>query len=252
MSKDSERYEQDVAYSLNKLPGVSAVKKGSNAYSDVFVKYNGGNSWLEIKMNHSDSLFNSRLFYSDEQWKTTYAGEAAKTVVDMTNDSDECKKFLSDICVYTGIVPSTLKIPTTKGGLVGVPGAVPYDRLREFFLRCRTDQYLVKGADINLGALVQNHYLTGKTEKAYYIQTGDDFFRISNADPLKLGTDIPVIQGSGAFKIRVLFTDGVFYEVVPELKMKNLMSSKYSVKPGSKKINPFVAVTPTATPTPSP
>jgi hypothetical protein len=241
MSRESELYEKEVAEKLDKIPGVSAKKLGNNSYSDVFIKYKGNSTWLEVKMNHTDSLFNSRIFYAEGKWQTTYAGEGASTVVDMTNESREASDFIAHIISHYNFVPSTLRLPTTKGGLA-LPGALPFDRMNEFLnhpSRSGKYQYIVKGSDINLGSLLRKHYITGKTKPAYYIQTGDDFFRIAIDNPLRLDEKIPVIQGVGAFKIRIAFSKGTFYEIVPELKFKNLMSSPYSIKPASKKINPF-------------
>lgn len=49
------------------------------------------------------------------------------------------------------------------------------------------------------------------------MQAGDDFYRISKTDPLKLGNDIPLLAGKGDFKVRVS-TRSEFYEVQAEIK----------------------------------
>jgi hypothetical protein len=70
------------------------------------------------------------------------------------------------------------------------------------------------------------------------MQAGDDFYLISKTNPLKL-TGVPLLSGSGDFKVRVA-TRSEFYEVQAEIKIKKMPNSKYSVAPGTKKTNPFM------------
>ena len=62
---------------------------------------------------------------------------------------------------------------------------------------------------------------------------------ISNKNPLNLSRSIPLLSGSGDFKVRVS-TRSEFYEVQAEIKIKSMPNSKYSALSGSKKINPFL------------
>jgi hypothetical protein len=92
---------------------------------------------------------------------------------------------------------------------------------------------------MNLGKVVTDHYTKGKTEPAYYMQAGDDFYMISNANPFKLNSRIPLLSGTGDFKVRI-GTRTEFYEVQAEIKIKTMPNSLYSLKPGTKKLNPFL------------
>jgi hypothetical protein len=92
---------------------------------------------------------------------------------------------------------------------------------------------------MDLGKIVTEHYTLGKAEPAYYMQAGDDFYRISNKDPLKLGATIPLLAGMGDFKVRVS-TRSEYYEVQAEIKIAKMPDSKFSVKPGTSKKNPFI------------
>ena len=66
-------------------------------------------------------------------------------------------------------------------------------------------------------------------------------YLISDKNPLKLPGKIPVLSGSGDFKVRVS-TRSEFYEVQVELKIKEFQPSKspFSVfGDGKKQKNPF-------------
>ena len=89
-----------------------------------------------------------------------------------------------------------------------------------------------------MASLITKHYTVGKAEPAYYMQAADDFYRISNKNPFKVPNDVPLLKGSGDFKVRIA-TRSQFYEVQAELKIMSMPSSKYSLAPDSKKKNPF-------------
>ena len=119
MSAASDKFEQSVAMSINKLPGITATRpKVSTEYSDVRVEYGqfkGNKSmWVEVKMNHTDNLSNPRVFYKGGKWQTTYDTPAAKHAVNILNKSAKAKKFIADISKFSGIPQRSIYIPTTK------------------------------------------------------------------------------------------------------------------------------------------
>jgi hypothetical protein len=239
MSAVSDKYEKDVAEYVNKIPGVKAERPpGNTAYADVKVTFKGVTSWMEVKMNHTDNLSNPRVFYKDGKWSTTYDTPSAKAATDILNSSPMAKKFLADIAKFSGIPLKDLKIPTTKSGL-REEGAVPLHVMKKYFSQPSVNRYIANSENMDLGKIVTDHYTKGKAEPAYYMQAGDDFYRISNRDPFKLGMSIPLLSGNGDFKVRVS-TRTEFYEVQAEIKIKDMPNSKYSVKPGTKKLNPFL------------
>ena len=239
MSAASDKYEKDVAENVDKIPGVKAIRPpGDTAYADVKITYKNATSWMEVKMNHTDNLSNPRVFYKNGEWDTTYDTPAAKAAVDILNSSPMAKKFLADIAKFSGIPLKDLKIPTTKGGLKE-PGAVPLRTMKDYFEKPGVNRYIANSENMDLGKVVTDHYTKGKAEPAYYMQAGYDFYRISNKDPFKLGVTIPLLSGRGDFKVRVS-TRSEFYEVQAEIKIQKMPDSKYSVKPGTKKLNPFL------------
>jgi hypothetical protein len=238
MSAASDKYEKDVAANINKIPGVKAERPSVGVdYPDVKVTFKGETTWVEVKMNHTDNLSNPRVYYEGGKWQTTYTTPAAKAAVKILNESLQTEKFLKDLAKFTGIPLKSIKIPTTKGGLKE-PGAVPLAIMKQYFNQPSINRYIANKENVDLGKVVTEHYTLGKTAPAYYMQAGDDFYRISDKDPFKLGDKVPLLKGRGDFKVRI-GTRSEFYEVQAEIKITEMPDSKYSVKPGTNKLNPF-------------
>ena len=241
MSATSDKYEQDVAKYVNSLPGVVAVRPpGDTAYADVKVTYAQKTSWMEVKMNHTDNLSNPRVYYKNGKWATTYDTPAAHAAVEILNKSSFAKQFISNIAKFAGIPINKIKIPTTKGGL-REDGAVSLETMKQYFDQPNINRYIANQENYNLGKVVTEHYTKGKAEPAYYMQAGDDFYLISKTDPFKLtrANRVPLLAGFGDFKVRVS-TRSEFYEVQAEIKITKMPNSDYSLKPGTRKKNPFM------------
>jgi len=239
MSAASDKYEKDVANNVNQIPGVKAERPaGDTAYADVKITYKNKTHWMEVKMNHKDNLSNPRVYYEGGVWKTTYKTPSAKAAVDILNKDPKTAQFLKDIAEFSGIPLKSLRIPTTKGGLKQ-PGAVPLSVMKMYFDQPRINRYIANSSNMDLGKVVTEHYTKGKAAPAYYMQAGDDFYRISSEDPFGFGARIPLLSGRGDFKVRVA-TRSEFYEVQAEIKIDQMPASKYSLKPGTKKSNPFL------------
>lgn len=239
MSAASDKYEKDVADNVNKIPSVKAIRPpGDTAYADVKITYKSVTSWMEVKMNHTDNLSNPRMYYHSGKWQTTYKTPSAQYAIDILNASPMAKKFIQDISKFSGIPLKDIKIPTTKSGLKEI-GAVPLETMKRYFDQSGINRYIANSENLDLGKVVTEHYTKGKAEPAFYMQAADDFYRISNKDPFKLGSTIPLLSGRGDFKVRVS-TRSEFYEVQAEIKIAHMPNSNYSVKPGTKKENPFL------------
>ena len=246
MSAASDKYEKDVADYLDSFIGVSAQRPvASPKFPDVLVRYNVNNkmipAWIEVKMNHTDNLGNTRVSYIDGKWTAATPLDPIKEfAIEYLTKSQETQAFLKDIAKFAGIKDwKDMTVPSTKGAL-SKPNAVPRAKMAEYFKT--RNQYILSVPNVNLGELVTRHYLEAKAKPAHYMQAGDDFYMIGTENPLKLPRDIPVLGVSklcyGTFKMRI----GVrsqFYEVQPEIKIQEMGTSKYSVKPGTTKQNPF-------------
>jgi hypothetical protein len=240
MSAKSDAYEKAVADNINSFPGVVAIRPpGDTSLSDVLIT-KPGRAWVEVKMSHTDNLSNPRVYYTNGSWATTYKTPAAKSAVDILNASRQSSKFIDDIAKFSGIPKRHIKIPTTQSGL-NEEGAVPLHIMKAYFDRPGVNRYIANEEDYDLGDLVTKHYTIGKKEPAYYMQAGDDFYIISPKNPLKLPRGIPLLKGIGDFKVRVS-TRSKFYEVQAEIKISDMPNSKYSVAPGTSKLNPFAGI----------
>lgn len=243
MSAASDRFESDVAKYIDSIPGMSAIRPSvGTQYSDVKItKFNtrSVNEWVEVKMNHTDNLANPRVFYANRKWQTTYKTPTAHMAVDILNRSNMARQFVKDIAAFSGIPEDVIIIPTGLGDLKK-PGAVPLDVMKKYFDQPGVTRYIAQEQNVDMGKVVTDHYTIGKAEPAYYMQAGDDFYLISNKNPLKLSNRIPVLGGTGDFKVRVS-TRSRFYEVQAEVKIAKFKSSSdFSLKPGTKKQNPFL------------
>lgn len=247
MSAKSDQYEIDVANNINSTSTAKAERpKVSTKFPDVTLDYNGKSKhrgkriWLEVKMNHTDNLGNTRVSYVDGKWTAAQPLDPIKkfAIEYLTKDS-ATQKFLQDIAKVAGLDWKNMTLPSTKG-LLKKDNAVPHTVVKEYF--SKRAQYILDVPNVDLGQLVTDHYLTGKAEPAYYMQAGDDFYFIGKENPLSLPREIPVLGAGGRcrgnFKMRIGVRTS-FYEVQPEIKILDMGSSPYSVKPGTRKKNPF-------------
>jgi hypothetical protein len=241
MSNASDLYEMAITNQVNLNEGFSAVWGTSVKLSDVYITSDTGeSSWLEVKMNHSDNLSNPRFFYSSHGWSSTYKTEAAVTGVDILNESKEAAEFIKNVADFSGLSEHygyNVSVGTNKSHLKW-DNVIPLSVMKDYFDQDGINRYIAIKEDVNLGRVVTDHYLYGKDEPTYYMQAGDDFYMIGDDNPLDLPDDIPTLSGTGAYKVRVS-TRSRFYEVQAEIKINNMPSSEYSLKPGSDKKNPL-------------
>lgn len=228
-------HERAVAQYLSQIPNVKATRpKVSTKYSDVVIEYGGVKSWLEVKMNHADNLGNTRVSFDGERWVASKDGPINRFSLSYLNSHPAALQFVEDLRKFSK--RSFIKIPTTRGGLKD-PDAVPHNVMCAFFED--RNRYIFIEENVNLGAVVTDHYLNGKAEPAHYMQAGDDLYMIGDSNPLGLTQDLPQVSGYGDFKMRIS-TRSSFYEVMPEIKIRCLPTSPYSVHPETSKPHPFV------------
>ena len=235
-SAKSDKYEADVADYITSL-GINASRpKVSVKFPDVLIDYNGKKVWLEVKMNHTDNLGNPRASLVDGKWTAAAPLDPVKNfAIQYLSTSKETKQFVKDIAKFTGINPNSITIPSTKG-LLKKPNAVSREQMGEFL--ANRAQYILSVSNVDLGELVTAHYLEAKAKPAFYMQAGDDFYMIGKSNPLGVPKDVPLLSGRGDFRMRIGLRTG-FYEVQPEIKIMKMPDSKYSLKPGTTKLNPF-------------
>lgn len=240
-SARSDAYEKQVADNLKKM-GLNAERPSvGSTYADIKVTHNRKTCWIEVKMNHTDNLGNTRASYDGKNWVAAVEqsgdlkgkmGPLKVYMVDMLKK--HAGKFVKDIQNFTGKTKiNTNKVPQQKD-----PNTVNHAEMKAYMAKQR-DQYIVTVPNQDLGTVVVAHYSQGgKAENAYYLQAADDFYMLGTENPLGVPRDVPQFSGKGDFRMRVGIRSSM-YEIQPEVKVKSMVSSKYSIKPGTKKKNPF-------------
>jgi len=240
MSVASDKFENDVAKNIATITKYDKTSrpKVDTGYADVLISDGKSEAWLEVKMNHTDNLGNPRVFYKNGKWQTTYKTPLASYVVDLLNKSSEAEKFISKLSEFVNIPVKDIYLPTTKSDLKQ-KDAIPLNVLKHFVSQPGINRY-VMSQDIGskMGEIVTEHYTKGKTKPAYYLQAADDFYLISAKNPLKLSNGIPKFGGDGVMKVRIS-TRSEFYEIQAEVKVTRMNNSRYSIKQGTNKLNPF-------------
>ena len=244
MSAASDKYAKDVADYIKSF-GIDASRPPVGVkYPDIQVTYKGITTWIEVKMNHTDNLGNTRVSYNAGEWDAAKPLDPVKKfAIKYLSESQKTEQFLKDIAKFAAKDWENMILPSTKGPLSD-PKAVPYEVVKAYF-KTRS-QYILTVSGVDLGKLVTAHYLEAKAEPAEYMQAGDDFYMIGTTNPLKLARDIPVLGAGGSckgdFKMRigVRSSSSAFYEIQPEIKITNMPKSPYSLKPGTTKKNPFL------------
>jgi hypothetical protein len=250
MSVKSDRHERLVAEEIDKINGIVATRPPASVhYSDVKVKRGNSTAWVEVKMNVTDNLINTRFSY-DKNWSSTNTGEGATFLVSKLNKSQISKKFIKNLSEYIQIPESDIIIPTTKVSMnnKNAPSKEAFKKffkeMGEYSFAGKKTQYIYKEFNLDVANVAIKHYGSGKEESADYIQIGDNFYRLSKSkNPLNLNNKVPLISGTGSLNVRVGFRSWG-YEIQPEVKFdkSGLVESKYSLYPGTKKLNPFFAL----------
>lgn len=240
MSNKTDQYEIDVADYISDNSNYKATRPDVDAtYADLLIVGESAQSWVEVKMSHGDRLANYRSTFRNGEWscvKSNRHEPVKQFIEEQLNASQDCADLLDKMRAYYNIP------------LDVIDGKKESD-FAKAFRTAKTDlglknKNLVPPMKVkNVGSLIAEQYNFGKAAGCFYIQTGDDFFLLGDANPLGLPSDIPLFEGDGTFSAR--FSDRgqsqgtVWMEIIPDFRIDLTVSSKYSAKPGTNKLNPF-------------
>ena len=197
MPSKADLYEIDVANVIDSaLPsGYTAERpKVSSKFSDILIE-GPRTTWVEVKMNHTDNLHNIRYFYDDGMWqvKREAKSQATDALLKQINKSPNIKDWVSKMAAYMaenhGFDPDKLSIYSTKSER-SQPHSVSVEQMKEYLATQPTNN-IGETIPVDIGHIATLHYNFGKAEPAYYMQTGDDFYRLGGKDPLGLGNAVP-------------------------------------------------------------
>jgi len=280
-----ERHERRVAAYINELlpPGWKASRPvASVKYSDVKIIPPRGSrlpdTWVEVKMSHSDNLFNARPSYIGGKFVYTTVDSAVKEfVIEEMSTNSQVTRFIINLGKFLGrdnfdilsTQPGSLPNFKSNAGRLKLANeetiqaynaglkwssvkrtdprpVVSWYEFKDFFTKHPGGQtfadLLPAGSTRKFTEKATTHYNEGKATPVHYIQTGNDFYGMGAGDPLELG--IPIWNAKGNFKIRIALGKprGSRTEIMPELKAESVVyTSNFSCDPRRKnsKRNPF-------------
>ena len=89
MSAKSDRHEKIIAEEIDKINGIVATRPPASVhYSDVKVKKGNSTAWVEVKMNITDNIINTRFYYEDGEWLSSNSGNGTKALLELANKSN--------------------------------------------------------------------------------------------------------------------------------------------------------------------
>lgn len=253
MSAASDDYERKIADVINNSSSeiTASRPKVSTSYPDVLVEYKNhkgltGGIWVEVKMNHTDNLMNTRFQYKNGVWEVipSYVSPASNKLVEYLNASNEAKIWIKGLKKY--LIDKNWPGDVNKMSLYSSTTARAGDKnsvslqLMKGYLSTLTNKNICKVDNVDIGKIAMLHYTTGKAVKTSYISSGDDLYCFDNNNPFGF-KNIPsfeksVQSNSVVFRIGDRSSN---FEIQSEVKAKTIAKSPYSIKPGSSKPNPF-------------
>lgn len=252
-SKNSDNHEKLIANSINRLlpDGWSAEHSGmGSSYADVIIyDPNKQKTWVEVKMNTTDNLYNKRMAFSNGMWVPGSDKDESKSKVPMLiaaklNADSNLKTQMQKLARQAGIKFSALTISGTYPRNVanikaGIPSVDDFIAIWPGKEHGGKNKYIFEEPNYDLAEIAAAHYTAGKSETCPYIQMGDNFFKLGSADPLKLG--VPQLKGRGDLIIRWSHRiETNTFEILVQVKLEKVESeSAFSALPGTSKKNPF-------------
>ena len=207
----------------------------SDKYSDFKITnlITNESAWLEDKQTEQDRFMSTGVKYINGTW--LFNGEQnifTKTLTPIVNSRAQWfidKYNITELNQNTDELFETLVKESNNGVKKGIIKNV-----------------IVEG----FGKITSNYYNYGKEERCHYIQMGDNFY-LMGENVLDLPNNIPQLKGNGIVNIRWCLDtkknpDGT--RTPKSLRTKTdtffnvntMIESNYSMKQGTKKLNPFI------------
>ena len=206
-------------------------------------------AWVEVKMNLTDNLANSRIKYDGTKWFSN--GVSQMFCDDFLNQGgkyyNEAQNFIKMLAKILGKKPKDIKLSDSA-----MPGKLTQEeilKVEDYLSKNNLSKYIIPDTPVDATRYVSYHYAydkggPGDPTPVAYMQLGDNFLRFpqkylkKNFDPLKFGNAVPVLNINGHLTVR-LSVRSQKYEILPTLKADKLnVTSNYSFAPGSSKDYP--------------
>lgn len=219
-------HEKAVAGYINHFTYANA-ENPTNAvgFSDILISFNNRTAWLETKMTVDSNMINTRVRYLSGIWTCRGMSPVGDYICQILANSDHAKGFIHDM---TRFVSRDMNVDNNWPSLSEMTN----------FMKHYPDHYIHWQEDVDISEILRLHYLKSKSKCTHYLQAGDNFYKISEHDPLGLSSNIPVFTARGTLKVRVSLRSKR-YEMQAEVKVKSFNQSEYSVFPFTSKKCPF-------------
>lgn len=249
-SVNSDQYEVNIAteitkyYKAKNINIVAERPKVSTSYPDVKLTNldTGKIAWAEVKMNHTDNLYNKRFQFKNGKWQSMSPHAVGDKICNLLNKDVDAKKWLGDLTTFLKIDIKKLYLPSIAKANNLPKGAVTIEQLGNFL--ASNPRNITTLYNLNVKSAVIEHYAGGgKTVTTEYLQAGDDFYRFkNNLNSLKF-KNVPALESISIQQLDPVFRislRSLGYELMTTLKFKSITDSPYSFMPGSSKPKPEI------------
>lgn len=234
MSKKSQEFELKVVQGLNyHAPMFTVIHTGNNSRSaDIEITYNNYQTYVEAKI--SGAQFGTpRLKYFNNEWSGITDNPITASVSSILNIDPHAHSFIEYSKRLYSVNNLTHLVPLYSVFKNNTDCHFTYDALVTIIKNIGNQYIYREPLDENLLTTIINYY---KIKNVDYIQVSDNLYQI-NDNTL---SNIPSIHADVELSVRLVNRRTKrWFEVVPTLKLKNLVESDYSVLLNTKKINPF-------------
>lgn len=257
MTKKSDEFEHSIVQQTRKVaPHLNVEHSGANVHlPDIKIEGNNAKTYIEVKMTGAQ-FGTPRLkynngwtgvesnFITDNISKHLNADQhvnflVSKMVEEHSSNIGDIKKpwigytrthyrdqrdFYNGVPVETNNISDMIDFKTIiKTLATHNNGKIVYRNIESKpLVDMVTDYYKVKGAN--------------------YIQVGDNFFAIDHnlSDDLNIKDDVPKINADANLTVRFsVRRTHQWIEIIPTIKLTNIVPSPYSLKPNTNKPSPF-------------
>jgi hypothetical protein len=237
--RKSEAFELSIMSSIPKE--LNSIHMGNDSdYSDIKITKDNTETFIEVKMQGAQ-LGTPRLKYEDNSWKGISENPITNYSCEKLNNSTYCKEICNRLSEHHIIKHNNT--PTYIGYKMRhytskevCPHMINYDTMKQVLIDEYKNQTLLYDESSESLQCVIDYYVD---KKATFMQIGDNFYRLKS-DTHFTKNDIPMLCGSSYSTVRATFRKTKrWIEIFPTIKFRKLEDSEYSLKPNTKKKNPF-------------
>ncbi len=239
MMRKSEAFELGI---MSNIPNyIKSFHMGNDSdYSDIKISKDNVETFIEVKMSDAQ-LGTPRIKYDNNSWSGITENQITKYACSKINNDKYCQEITDKLSEVHYNKHQTK--PTYIGYQIRhytrkeiCPHMIDYNTMRKVLVdEYKNQTLLYDESDESLDCVV-NYYIE---KQASFMQIGDNFYKLKNDDVFTYN-DVPKLNGKSYCKIRATFRKTKqWIEIFPTIKFRNLEESEYSLKPNTKKKNPF-------------